>query len=69
MTRLKAPSRVPLPSCQLVQNMVLSELSYGGPRAGGNPWSNMGKCNVSIHEQEGGAVGGVAEGLGVYGQV
>ena len=25
----------------------------------------MGKCNVSIREQEGGAVGGVAEGLGV----
>ena len=25
----------------------------------------MGKCNVSICEQEGGAVGGVAEGLGV----
>ena len=56
---------MPLPSCQLVQNMVLSELSYGGPRAGGNPWCNMGKCNVSICEQEGGAVGGVAEGLGV----
>ena len=32
---------------------------------GGNPWCNMGKCNVSICEQEGGAVGGVAEGLGV----
>ena len=25
----------------------------------------MGKCNLSVREQEGGAVGGVAEGLGV----
>ena len=56
---------MPLPSCQLVQNMVLSKLSDGGPRAGGNPWCNMGKCNVSVCEQEGGAVGGVAEGLSV----
>ena len=32
---------------------------------GGNPWCNMGKCNVSICEQERGAVRGVAEGLGV----
>ena len=24
----------------------------------------MGKCNLSVREQEGGAVGGVAEGLG-----
>ena len=24
----------------------------------------MGKCNLSVHEQEGGAVGGVAEGVG-----
>ena len=25
----------------------------------------MSKCNMSVHEQEGEAVGGVAEGLGV----
>ena len=25
----------------------------------------MSKCNLSVREQEGGAVGGVAEGLGV----
>ena len=25
----------------------------------------MGKCNLSVREQEGGAAGGVAEGLGV----